>query len=569
MNTLLVVEDEKLIRQGIVAMIRRSSVPVEEILECRNGEEALEILRKQRVDVMFTDIRMPKMDGLTLVNKMEELSQKPVVIVLSGYDEFSYAVEMMKHGVRDYILKPIKRETIEQLLENLERELSETRETEEEEERCFLNQLRYLMMNAEMAEEKEWMDMESRIRRHIGNDSFRILLTSKANGERFSKCSGILLEGVEGGVLYLLPEPEAERIMKEKDERFCLGVGKEHRSVMEIPEAYQEALLAREMAFIQKNPVEEYQKKCFEEKPELAQFQEKFILQVPTDRADTVLRKMRNWYFEAAHQRVSPYQLLTVTEAICKELDLFYRMPEKQEKCPRPLQYRDADLFLDAFEEWIHVYRESLKSQTAGKEKMEEAKKAAGSEPLLKLLPYKNKKAGIVTTGNEVFYGRIEDKFGPVIREKLQEFGVEVLGQKIIGDNPDKITEAIQEWLDQGADFVVCTGGMSVDPDDTTPSAIKQTGAEVVSYGAPVLPGAMFMLAYYQVTEGENPRTVAIMGLPGCVMYAKRTIFDLVLPRVMADDQVTAEELAALGPGGLCLNCPVCTFPNCGFGKGV
>ena len=119
MNTLLVVEDEKLIRQGIVAMIRRSSVPVEEILECRNGEEALEILRKQRVDVMFTDIRMPKMDGLTLVNKMEELSQKPVVIVLSGYDEFSYAVEMMKHGVRDYILKPIKRETIEQLLENL------------------------------------------------------------------------------------------------------------------------------------------------------------------------------------------------------------------------------------------------------------------------------------------------------------------------------------------------------------------------------------------------------------------------------------------------------------------
>ena len=109
---------------------------------------------------------------------------------------------------------------------------------------------------------------------------------------------------------------------------------------MEIPEAYQEALLAREMAFIQKNPVEEYQKKCFEEKPELAQFQEKFILQVPTDRADTVLRKMRNWYFEAAHQRVSPYQLLTVTEAICKELDLFYRMPEKQKIKLRKLPNR-------------------------------------------------------------------------------------------------------------------------------------------------------------------------------------------------------------------------------------
>ena len=154
----------------------------------------------------------------------------------------------------------------------------------------------------------------------------------------------------------------------------------------------------------------------------------------------------------------------------------------------------------------------------------------------------------------------IEDKFGPVIREKLQEFGVEVLGQKIIGDNPDKITEAIQEWLDQGADFVVCTGGMSVDPDDTTPSAIKQTGAEVVSYGAPVLPGAMFLLAY---TKDGKP----IMGLPGCVMYAKRTIFDLVLPRVMADVTVTKADLAKMGAGGLCLNCPTCIFPNCGFGK--
>lgn len=136
-------------------------------------------------------------------------------------------------------------------------------------------------------------------------------------------------------------------------------------------------------------------------------------------------------------------------------------------------------------------------------------------------------------------------------------------------DDDTKVTTSILDMIHKGADIVVCTGGMSVDPDDKTPLAIKNTGADIVSYGAPVLPGAMFMLAYYQVTEGDDPRTVAIMGLPGCVMYAKRTIFDLVLPRVMADDKVTAEELAALGLGGLCLNCPVCTFPNCGFGKGV
>lgn len=194
------------------------------------------------------------------------------------------------------------------------------------------------------------------------------------------------------------------------------------------------------------------------------------------------------------------------------------------------------------------------------KEKMEAAKEAVGEEPLLALLPYHHKNVGIVTTGNEVFHGRIRDQFGPVIREKLAEFDTEVLGQTIMNDDQEKITEAIQAFLDAGADMVVCTGGMSVDPDDTTPAAIKGTGAEIVSYGAPVLPGAMFLLAY---TKDGRP----IMGLPGCVMYAKRTIFDLVLPRVMADERVTAQDLAKLGMGGLCLGCPTCIFPNCGFGK--
>jgi len=194
------------------------------------------------------------------------------------------------------------------------------------------------------------------------------------------------------------------------------------------------------------------------------------------------------------------------------------------------------------------------------KKKMEEAVKIAGDEPLIKIMPFKNKKAGIVTTGNEVFYGRIKDTFGPVIIEKLKEYNVEILGQKILGDDPKGITEAIEKFISKGADMVICTGGMSVDPDDTTPTAIKNTGAKIISYGAPVLPGAMFLLAYYN-------DTIPILGLPGCVMYSKRTIFDLVLPRVMAEDKITLEDLAHLGHGGLCLSCDNCTFPNCGFGK--
>lgn len=198
----------------------------------------------------------------------------------------------------------------------------------------------------------------------------------------------------------------------------------------------------------------------------------------------------------------------------------------------------------------------------------EAAMQATGGQPILTLKPFVHKKVGIVTTGNEVYYGRIQDTFTPVIEEKLAEFDAEVIDHEIWNDDDKKVTASIMKMIDEGADVVVCTGGMSVDPDDKTPLAIRNTGARIVSYGAPVLPGAMFLLAYYEVTEGENPRTVTIMGLPGCVMYSKRTIFDLALPRVMADDEITAEELAALGEGGFCLNCPVCTFPNCGYGKG-
>lgn len=198
------------------------------------------------------------------------------------------------------------------------------------------------------------------------------------------------------------------------------------------------------------------------------------------------------------------------------------------------------------------------------REKMEAAKAACGGKPIFTLLPFYKKKVGIVTTGSEVYRGRIKDAFGPVLRQKVEEYGCVAIGQTLCDDSPDMITAAILDFIRQGAELVLCSGGMSVDPDDKTPLAIRNTGARIVSYGAPVLPGAMFLLSYYE--EGENP--VPVVGLPGCVMYAKRTIFDLVLPRLLADDPITGEELGKLGKGGLCLNCDICTWPNCGFGKG-
>ena len=196
------------------------------------------------------------------------------------------------------------------------------------------------------------------------------------------------------------------------------------------------------------------------------------------------------------------------------------------------------------------------------KEKMAEARETAGNTPLLTLTPYRALKVGLVTTGSEVYYGRIQDQFTPVIKAKLAEYGAEVTHHVLLPDDHAAVTEKIKEFLADGVDMVLCTGGMSVDPDDKTPLAIKNAGVNVVTYGAPVLPGAMFLLSY---TDDGRP----VCGLPGCVMYAKRTIFDLVLPYLAAGVPVTREQIAAYGEGGLCLNCKVCTWPNCGFGKGV
>ena len=194
-----------------------------------------------------------------------------------------------------------------------------------------------------------------------------------------------------------------------------------------------------------------------------------------------------------------------------------------------------------------------------GKDKTDIAKGIAEDKPILNVLPYVLKTAAVITTGSEVFHGRIEDKFTPVLKEKLSDYGIGITEHIIIDDGTDNIQQAINSVKGK-ADMILCTGGMSVDPDDNTPGAIKNTGAQIVTYGAPVLPGAMFLMGYY---EDGTP----VMGLPGCVMYAKATIFDLVLPRIAAGVRLTRADFTGYGEGGLCLGCDKCTYPDCSFGK--
>lgn len=178
---------------------------------------------------------------------------------------------------------------------------------------------------------------------------------------------------------------------------------------------------------------------------------------------------------------------------------------------------------------------------------------------LLNLRPYQHLKVGVIITGSEVYSGRIQDKFEPVVRAKLRQYPSEILGVTICDDDPDMIVRAGNDYLNQGADFLIFTGGMSVDPDDITPTAIRRLGAEIITHGVPSQPGNMTLVAYLN--------QVAILGIPGAAISLPTTMFDVLLPQIFAKDKLTREDLIRLGDGGLCQLCKSCHFPNCTFGR--
>jgi len=178
---------------------------------------------------------------------------------------------------------------------------------------------------------------------------------------------------------------------------------------------------------------------------------------------------------------------------------------------------------------------------------------------LVEVLPIKKRRVGVVITGNEVFKGRIEDKFGEVIKRKAEALGSVINQQIIVSDDVDLIAQAINEVKTKGSEVIVVCGGLSVDPDDVTVEGVEKSGAEIISYGAPVMPGAMFLLAML--------KGIPILGTPGAVIYNPATIFDLIFPRVLAGEEIRREDIIKLGHGGLCLQCGKCSFPICPFGK--
>jgi molybdenum cofactor synthesis domain-containing protein len=180
---------------------------------------------------------------------------------------------------------------------------------------------------------------------------------------------------------------------------------------------------------------------------------------------------------------------------------------------------------------------------------------------VLAIRPMRKAKVGLVITGNEVYNGLIEDRFAPVLSQKVTTLGSEVAGVAFVPDDADMIRTAIRSHLDRGCDLLMLSGGMSVDPDDVTRLGIRSAGAAEMHYGSAVLPGAMFLVAYL----GDVP----LLGVPACGLFHRITALDLVLPRILAGEKIGKAELAFFGHGGLCKDCEECTYPHCPFGKGT
>ena len=250
MKTLLIVEDEKMIRQGIRTMVQRSGVPVEVILECSNGEQALEILKDKDVEVMFTDIRMPKMDGIELVAEVQKLENKPQVVAISGYDDFAYAVEMLRNGVREYLLKPVERDKIKEILQKLDEELKDNKKKFETEERLGISQIKALLTKQEI-DENELKPMIDKYEKYFFTDGYGLCVFPKKM-EPIKREGVLFVEGLNDCAICFVDSKYYPHFKKNDIGESYAGCSEIHKGIREIKLAFEEAYRVRKVAFYAK-----------------------------------------------------------------------------------------------------------------------------------------------------------------------------------------------------------------------------------------------------------------------------------------------------------------------------
>lgn len=369
METLLVIEDEKMIRRGIVAMASRSSVSIKEIIECRNGEEALKILHARKIDTVFTDIKMPKMDGIELVRRIEELPYQPDVVVISGYDDFNYAVEMLKHGVHDYLLKPVKREKIEEILVSLEQRQKSSELKKKDEELLFTNQLKYFLLSE--PDSREWEPVEKQYRQRFGEKPYCVIVCTPEAGLVLQDYQGYVLENVENQKVVFLMQEYYEEWSEQTGEE-GIGVSRGYSQLRECKRAYQEALAARREAFVRcRNRVLFESMKAGEKQLSQKEYEalvEQFVQQFSTKGREEAIRRLRKFCFEARHGKVEPEAFLDAITMLQRGLLEAYShiIPEDKRghfSFETPLVHTNLEQYLNQLQIWLNNLSGCLEEQ--------------------------------------------------------------------------------------------------------------------------------------------------------------------------------------------------------------
>lgn len=370
----MIVEDEAEVRKSLVRLVKKSEIEIGEIVECCNGQEALCILKKKTVDVVFTDIHMPEMDGCELAEQIAGMEQEgrskaPRVVVVSGFENFQCAIEMLKYGARDYILKPASEEAVRDVLERMELEIRREEKQRMEIRMIYRQHMRNLLKNQDNESQEVWEIMASIISEQIGSDTpYRLVLTNPAEMS-YPQKPRFSLDRVNGD-LYLILEKDLDSWICADAEGFSLGISGPHISICDVPVAYEEALNARKASFILNSSREEYGCHQWQTLPELDGEIEKFLQQFPSNKLDVTRKRFQSLCFEARHERLSPVQLVDLMEKIVTRLNEdyqnIYSSRNGNQDCPHPLDYISVDQYLENFDVWLTACHKALLEEENG-----------------------------------------------------------------------------------------------------------------------------------------------------------------------------------------------------------
>ncbi|TAH70003.1 MAG: response regulator [Anaerolineaceae bacterium] len=356
MNKLLIVEDEKMIRHGIQAMVMRSSVNVDEIILCKNGEEAYDVVKNQKIDVMITDIRMPKKDGITLVKEIQALEHVPKVVVVSGYEDFSYAVDLLRCGAKEYILKPIDRDKINEILVKLEKEIKAEQNQLMDKKHTDYRQLKYILLNENIAGE-EIRDIANNFELSFLDDEYIVCCTNMKRMED-TLDEVIYLEDICSQSVFIIKADMKEEIRSNLLKSNYVGVSKPHRTLKELVQAYREALYARKKSFALENSFMEYSHLVEEYETISEEMIDQFVQLIGTNNIVKAYRFINHLIYKTKLGQIAPDHLEEVMystiDKICETYKNFIAFDyEIADDLKNIYQHDTAGNYYEAVFNWI------------------------------------------------------------------------------------------------------------------------------------------------------------------------------------------------------------------------